>query len=157
MHAHKHFKAWKTTCRYIMQIHCSVYLYICCMHCGAQKPHFPWGKRCQRRGQPCKATIKKWSFICFICIIWFICIIRFIFHPSGLQPSLVPRVRELLLHHGHVLPGQLQLQVLQDGGSGSAEYENNLPCSSNPGFEVRGKFCSLIASVPLRKQSDVSV
>lgn len=34
---------------------------------------------------------------------------------------------------------------------------NNLPCGSNPGFEVRGNFCSLIASVPLRKQSDVSV
>lgn len=47
-----------------------------------------------------------------------------LFPSSGLQPSLVPRVRELLLHHRDVLQGQLQLQVLQDSGSGSAEYGN---------------------------------
>ena len=35
---------------------------------------------------------------------------------TGLQPTLVARVWEFLLHHRDVFTGQLQLQVLQDRG-----------------------------------------
>ena len=35
---------------------------------------------------------------------------------TGLQPPLVARVWEFLLHHRDVFTGQLQLQVLQDRG-----------------------------------------
>lgn len=40
---------------------------------------------------------------------------------AGLQPPLVSRVWELLLHYGDVLTRQLQLQVLQDRGPGPAK------------------------------------
>lgn len=38
---------------------------------------------------------------------------------AGLQPPLVSRVWEFLLHHRNVFESQLQLQVLQDGGPSS--------------------------------------
>lgn len=106
MHVQKHVKACKYTslCIFIYAV-CTV---------GLRNLTFHGEKDAKAEDSLAKQQLKSGSFKP---------ILDASFSPPGLQPSLVPRVRELLLHHGHVLPGQLQLQVLQDGGSSSAEYE----------------------------------